>query len=33
LRAAGFTDVRRHASLGVFSEYMARKPETAVEAG
>jgi len=33
LRAAGFTDVRRHASLGVFSEYMARKPETTVEAG
>jgi len=33
LRAAGFTDVRRHASLGVFSEYMARKPENTVEAG
>jgi demethylmenaquinone methyltransferase/2-methoxy-6-polyprenyl-1,4-benzoquinol methylase len=33
LRAAGFTEVRRHASLGVFSEYMARKPENTVEAG
>ncbi|MET3916551.1 demethylmenaquinone methyltransferase/2-methoxy-6-polyprenyl-1,4-benzoquinol methylase [Variovorax sp. OAS795] len=33
LRAAGFSDVRRRASLGVFSEYMARKPETTAKAG
>ena len=27
LRAAGFADVRRHVELGIFSEYIARKPE------
>jgi demethylmenaquinone methyltransferase/2-methoxy-6-polyprenyl-1,4-benzoquinol methylase len=28
LQAAGFTDVRRHVELGVFSEYTARAPGT-----
>ena len=32
LAAAGFRDVRRHASLGVFSAYTAIKPEPNVEA-
>jgi demethylmenaquinone methyltransferase/2-methoxy-6-polyprenyl-1,4-benzoquinol methylase len=32
LSAAGFADVRRHASLGVFSAYTASKPEHTVEA-
>ena len=32
LSAAGFRDVRRHASLGVFSSYTASKPATNVEA-
>jgi demethylmenaquinone methyltransferase/2-methoxy-6-polyprenyl-1,4-benzoquinol methylase len=26
IRAAGFTDVRRHVELGIFSEYTGRKP-------
>jgi transcriptional/translational regulatory protein YebC/TACO1 len=32
LADAGFRDVRRHASLGVFSAYTAIKPEHPVEA-
>jgi len=28
LAAAGFTDVKRHTELGIFSEYTARKPTT-----
>ena len=32
LADAGFRDVRRHASLGVFSAYTAIKPEHTVEA-
>jgi len=27
LRRAGFVDVARHVSLGMFAEYTARKPE------
>jgi demethylmenaquinone methyltransferase/2-methoxy-6-polyprenyl-1,4-benzoquinol methylase len=27
LKAAGFTDVKRHCMAGIFSEYSARKPE------
>lgn len=30
LSNAGFTDVRRHAELGIFSEYTARRPSGAV---
>ncbi|MDP9908007.1 demethylmenaquinone methyltransferase/2-methoxy-6-polyprenyl-1,4-benzoquinol methylase [Variovorax boronicumulans] len=31
LGAAGFSDVRRHASLGVFSAYTGRKPESTAD--